>query len=497
MGYNSYSKAFRCAQRVHSDTVLNYPRSLAPSAAPKLLRCTVAARGGVGADEPPYNWTFTRAGPFVGHGGYDWHTTLWSDAMGTDVSVDANGRTAAADVNSWFLGPTSEAGEPMGFPPVHMHHAHIRNGCSSAYRRTSYASPKAFGKTETTKEPGEACPSADWVNATAQRSGSLVFESHQDSMCHDEKGSESAPPGSPANGARCYLKVLPAGAAIRVVPPLRLDAQLNDVRPIAAPNETPLVPLNMYFQVGLRWRAAPARINAHAPDGAAAPAAAAAPRVAPAALVTVGNPGPEPTETSSKDSQKPEYSALTGKLRLMLARGSRDVPTLWYAGFTLPMALAASAAPLDVHSMYVHWHQRIASSVFCLAALPSQLGLPPLLLPHSPLQLPATNGTAYAALVRRLLSHPALRCASAPSSGLQFVQARRGASAAGWYDRRPHVYCVDGWQVRPGDNLTFIWLDERHANPYAAVASAAASTTWAALPRTAFAVDGADAATEP
>ena len=49
--------------------------------------------------------------------------------------------------------------------------------------------------------------------------------------------------------------------------------------------------------------------------------------------------------------------------------------------------------------------------------------------------------------------------------------------------------------MRPGDNLTFIWLDERHANPYAAVARAAASPTWAALPRAAFAVDGADAAT--
>ena len=61
----------------------------------------------------------------------------------------------------------------------------------------------------------------------------------------------------------------------------------------------------------------------------------AAPRVAAAALVTVGNPGSEPTDTSSKDSQKPEYSALTGKLRLMLARGSRDVPTLWHADSTL------------------------------------------------------------------------------------------------------------------------------------------------------------------
>ena len=68
------------------------------------------------------------AGPFVGHGGYDWHTTLWSDAMGTEVSMDAHGDTAAADVNAWFLGPTSVGGEPMGFPPVHMHHAHIRNG---------------------------------------------------------------------------------------------------------------------------------------------------------------------------------------------------------------------------------------------------------------------------------------------------------------------------------------------------------------------------------
>ena len=53
----------------------------------------------------------------------------------------------------------------------------------------------------------------------------------------------------------------------------------------------------------------------------------------------------------------------------------------------------------------------------------------------------------------------------------------------GRYDRRPNVYCVDGWQLRPGDNLTFVWLDERHANPYAAVAGAAASSTWAALPR--------------
>ena len=112
------------------------------------------------------------------------------------------------------------------------------------------------------------------------------------------------------------------------------------MRPIAAPNETPLAPLNMYFQVGLRWRAAPARTRA--PDDATTAAAAAAaaatpaaPRVAAAALVTVGNPGSEPTDTSSKDSQKPEYSALTGKLRLMLARGSRDVPTLWHADSTL------------------------------------------------------------------------------------------------------------------------------------------------------------------
>ena len=48
--------------------------------------------------------------------------------MGTNVPRDAQGRTTAADVNAWFLGPTQEAGEPMGFPPVHMHHAHIRNG---------------------------------------------------------------------------------------------------------------------------------------------------------------------------------------------------------------------------------------------------------------------------------------------------------------------------------------------------------------------------------
>ena len=78
LGYGSYSKFFRCAQRVHTETVRDYPRSMPPSSAPKLLRCTVAARGGgAGTHELPFNWTFTRAGPFVGHGGYDWHTTLW------------------------------------------------------------------------------------------------------------------------------------------------------------------------------------------------------------------------------------------------------------------------------------------------------------------------------------------------------------------------------------------------------------------------------------
>ena len=66
----------------------------------------------------------------------------------------------------------------------------------------------------------------------------------------------------------------------------------------------------------------------------------------------------------------------------MLARGSRNVPTLYYAGFTLPLAIANSAKPLDVHSMFVHWHQRIASAVFCLAAMPLQATLPPIPSPQ-------------------------------------------------------------------------------------------------------------------
>ena len=54
------------------------------------------------------------------------------------------------------------------------------------------------------------------------------------------------------------------------------------------------------------------------------------------------------------------------------------MPTLYYAGFTLPLAIAHSAKPLEVHSLFVHWHQRIASAVFCLAAMPSQATLPPI-----------------------------------------------------------------------------------------------------------------------
>jgi len=48
--------------------------------------------------------------------------------------------------------------------------------------------------------------------------------------------------------------------------------------------------------------------------------------------------------------------------------------------------------------------------------------------------------------------------------------------------------------VRPGDKLTFIWIDERLENPYAAVSQASMSPAWAALPRTGFAVGGAGGA---
>eukprot|EP00966_Prymnesium_polylepis_P035456 823421-Prymnesium_polylepis.1 len=209
----------------------------------------------------------------------DWHTTMWRDVGGFRLG-------AQVEVDAWWVGPMDADGRPLGFPPVHTHHAHVR---TAACNEDAAHAERQRGRV------GAGCEGAPI---------GLAFEAHADSNCNGP------------NGTRCFLRALPRTAAVRIGGPLRFDAQLNDVRQPGAP------PLRMHMEVAFRYH----------PLEAAETAAAAGPRGrSRAAMLTIGNPWPG------------DEDGATGRLRLNLAHGRKSVPTLFYFGATLGLGAYARA----------------------------------------------------------------------------------------------------------------------------------------------------------
>ena len=101
------------------------------------------------------SWRFLRLGPLNSSGGFDWHSidgplTL----LPLPGSVDAGRRFIAAT----FFAPTDVGGLPLTYPPIHLHHGHVR------------------------------------LDPFDQRSFSLFMQSHGDTPCLAAEG-----------GARCFL----------------------------------------------------------------------------------------------------------------------------------------------------------------------------------------------------------------------------------------------------------------------------------------------------
>ncbi len=95
-------------------------------------------------------WIFTRFGPLLGEGGYDWHF----------VSINPMPRSRKAKfITAKMFAPVTRAGAILGYPPVHAHHVHM---ILDSIRH--------------------------W------------FDSHGDSICTEEQG-----------GTACYLREEPEG----------------------------------------------------------------------------------------------------------------------------------------------------------------------------------------------------------------------------------------------------------------------------------------------
>ena len=107
--------------------------------------CQVDAADGSGG------WVFTRVGPLVGTGGYDWHEVILDNMPRHTENVSF--------VTAKMFAPVTENGTILGYPPVHAHHVHM---ILDSIRH--------------------------W------------FDSHGDSICTEEQG-----------GTACYLREEPEG----------------------------------------------------------------------------------------------------------------------------------------------------------------------------------------------------------------------------------------------------------------------------------------------
>jgi len=124
-------------------------------------------------------WTFTRFGPLVGTGGYDWHE-------GNIQPVQRHPKSKF--ITAKMFAPVTANGTILNYPPVHAHHVHYQlEGIQH------------------------------W------------FDSHGDSVCTEEQG-----------GTACYLREEPEGYGLPLLDTSswQLDFILNDVRKEGSPPMT-------------------------------------------------------------------------------------------------------------------------------------------------------------------------------------------------------------------------------------------------------------------
>ena len=142
--------------------------------------------------------TMERYGKFSGHGGYDWSAVRNLEDVG-GLQNRMNGKSVA------FVGgmaaPIYANGTIIGYPPLHIHHAHIL--------------PYADKDERQEKIHGSFADHHD-----------ILHQSHGDTECHAEEG-----------GLACLLTVLDPGM-VRVVANatsgLRANFEVNDVRPMGS-----------------------------------------------------------------------------------------------------------------------------------------------------------------------------------------------------------------------------------------------------------------------
>jgi hypothetical protein len=154
-------------------------------------------------------WVVTRVGPFRSAGGNDWHYISW-DRFGR-LAFDEEDGGAARSASTWVTASMIAAVDPasfqpLGYPPIHIHHAHIELPVTGPQNR-------------------------------GRHGHRVMFQSHGDSACMDR--------GPSHTGTDCLLQLYPPGTGFLLDPnakkKLWFNAEINDVRIVSTPHTPHIV----------------------------------------------------------------------------------------------------------------------------------------------------------------------------------------------------------------------------------------------------------------
>jgi hypothetical protein len=147
-----------------------------------------------------------RVGPFTGRGGMDWTSTGYMDVAG--LQSELAGRSVS--LVGGMLAPVHANGTVIGYPPLHIHHAHLYPFGNEKERHARIA-------------------------GSFRDDHDVVFQSHGDSECLAELG-----------GVACLYRELPEGQGHLLADDhsgLSTDWEVNDVRAAGS------APLPWYFDI--------------------------------------------------------------------------------------------------------------------------------------------------------------------------------------------------------------------------------------------------------
>jgi len=152
-----------------------------------------------------------RIGPFTSHGGHSTIVGHVDDFAGLSGQI----RDKTVYVVGKFWSPVNADGSIVGYPPIHIHHAHVY--------------PYDYDEMQT--KIGN-----QYVRDMFHHH--VLVQSHGDSECKFEEG-----------GTSCLLEQLPDDQGYRIVKSRGLngDFELNDVRPVNSPE------LNFFVDIAILW----------------------------------------------------------------------------------------------------------------------------------------------------------------------------------------------------------------------------------------------------